>query len=89
MDRLLRALQKANSLPQPDMMDSERPPTPEEEEINSLACELFITSGGDLNRAQVSEFERYAPCKIFCAESDSFGWLMGGINYHGRKYYFG
>ena len=89
MEELLKALQKANSLPQPDMMDEERAPTPEEEEIDSLACGLFITNQGRVNYAQVNEFEKYAPCKIGPAEQDSFGWLMGYIKYGDRKYYFG
>jgi hypothetical protein len=74
MDALLKELQKEN--PDPD-------------NVNSLACALFITTEGRPNFAQMNEFERYAPCKIFCAERDSYGWLIGGIKYNGKKYYFG
>jgi hypothetical protein len=90
MEALLKALQKANSLPKPVEINGEgREATPEEDQINSLACGLFILNSGRPNYAQMNEFEHYAPCKIFCAEQDSFGWLMGGIKFYGRTYYFG
>jgi hypothetical protein len=61
----------------------------DEEKIDCLACSLLITSGGQINRAQVNEFEKYAPCKIFPIEQDSFGWLIGGIRYNDKTYLFG
>lgn len=89
MDALLSALQKANSLPEPDMMSEDRESTPEEDLINHLACDLFVTSKGQLNHPQVNEFERYAPCKISICERDNFGPLMCCIKYGNRRYYFG
>lgn len=74
MDALLEELRKEN---------------PNRDTINYLAITLFITDKGQPNFAQMNEFERYAPCKIFCAERDTFGWLVGGIIYNGKKYYFG
>lgn len=89
MEELLKALQEANALPEVPYPEEGREATPQEEKIAGLANELFILSNGGINRAQMNEFERFAPCKIFCAERDSFGWLVGGIIYNGRKYYFG
>lgn len=63
--------------------------TGDEDKVNELACELLITSSGQINRAQVSEFEAYAPCKVVCLERDSFGWLVGGIKYGNKTYSFG
>jgi hypothetical protein len=89
MDELLKALQEANALPEPPMPDGERDLTPEETRISGLACTLFIRNNGRINYAQVNEFEKYAPCKIYPVEQDSFGWLIGCIQYNDRKYYFG
>lgn len=74
MDELLKEMQKE---------------TPDEDVINGLACSLFITSGGGINLAQVNEFEKYAPCKIYPVEKDSFGWLIGGIDYNDKNFTFG
>lgn len=87
-ERLLLALQQANNLPKPPE-DEERESTLEEDVINGLACEIFITSAGRINYCEVNAFEKYANCKITPAEQDSFGWLIGRITYGGRKYYFG
>lgn len=89
MDELLIALKKASSLPDSNLIGKERESTPEEDEISGLACSLFITNHGQLNYAQVNEFERFAPCKIVITEQDSFGPLICCIKYSGRKYYFG
>jgi len=61
----------------------------DEDKVNDLACELFITNEGWCNRAQINEFERYAPCKIFPIERDSFGWLIGGIKYNDKTFSYG
>lgn len=61
----------------------------DEEKVNELACGLFITHDGNINRPQMNEFERYAPCHIFPIEKDSFGWLIGGIRYNNEVYSFG
>lgn len=74
MDELLKELQKEQ--PDPDV-------------INGLACDLFITREGRVNRAAVSEFSAYAPCKIYPVEQDSFGWLIGGITYSDKRFTFG
>ena len=87
MDELLKALQEAMTLP--NQGDEGSPTALLADQINGLACELFITDGGHINRAQVNEFEKYAPCKIFPVERDSFGWLVGGITYNGRTFTFG
>lgn len=89
MDRLLKALKMANSLPEKPNDGVARIETAEEIAINVLACDLFIGKDGRINMAQVNEFEHYAPCKIGPAERDSFGWLIGYICYNGRTYYFG
>lgn len=89
MEELLKALQEANELPEPNVHEENQPRDPIRERIDVLACDLFITKEGRINYAQVNEFEKYAPCKMFPAERDSFGWVIGGINYNGRKYYFG
>jgi len=62
---------------------------PDEDVINGLACNLFITPYGEINRAQINEFEKFAPCKIYPVERDSFGWLIGGIKYNDKKFTFG
>ena len=87
MDELLKALQEAMALPAEG--DDGSPTALLADKINGLACELFITDKGRVNRAQVSEFEKYAPCKIFPLERDSFGWTVGGITYNGRTFSFG
>lgn len=61
----------------------------DEEKVNDLACTLFITRNGEANRAQMNEFERYAPCRIYPLEKDSFGWLIGGIKYNDKVFSFG
>lgn len=61
----------------------------DEDRINELACKMFITNDGHHNRVEISKFEKYAPCRIFPLEKDSFGWLIGGINYNGTIYSFG
>lgn len=87
-ERLLLALQQANALPEPPK-DEEREATLEETVIDSLACELFITNGGQNNRVEMSAFEAYANCKFVCLEKDSFGPLIMGIKYGGRTYSYG
>lgn len=86
-ERLLMALQQANSQPEPPK-NEERETTLEEDVINSLACELFIV-GGQNNRVEMSAFEAYANCKFVCLERDSFGPLIMGIKYGGRTYSYG
>jgi len=61
----------------------------DKDKVNNLACSLLITHDGQINRPQMNEFERYAPCMIFPIEKDSFGWLIGGIKYNGKTYSFG
>lgn len=87
MDELLKALQEASQLPVEG--DEGSPTALKADQINALACELFINHAGSVNWAQVNEFEKYAPCKIIPLEKDSFGWLIGGIQYGGRTYSFG
>lgn len=87
-ERLLLALQQANSLPE-QPKNEERESTLEEDVINALACELFITSKGQNNRVEMSAFESYANCKFVCLEQDSFGPLVMGIKYGGRTYSYG
>lgn len=57
--------------------------------VRGLADELFITSSGQANLLAMNEFERYAPCRIYAVERDSFGWLIGCIAYNDKKFYFG
>ena len=59
--------------------------------VNILACELFITQDDLCNRAQVDEFEKYAPCRI-----DIFGYNdqkreepFGVIRYNNKIFKFG
>lgn len=87
-ETLLLALQQANKLPEPSNND-ERESTLEEDVINSLACELFITGEGYNNRVEMNAFEAYANCKFVCLERDSFGPLIMGIKYGGRTYSYG
>lgn len=87
-ERLLLALQQANAQPEPPK-DVERESTLEEDVINSLACELFITNAGQNNRVEMSAFEAYANCKFVRLESDGFGPLVMGIKYGGRTYSYG
>ena len=55
-----------------------------EEEINNLACELFIKSGSS-NFKQIKIFvERYPEVEVVCLERDGFGWLVGGIKLNGK-----
>jgi hypothetical protein len=61
----------------------------DEERINRISCELFITEDGRINFVEINVFERYAPCTIFPIEYDSFGWLIGGIRYNDKVYSFG
>ncbi len=61
----------------------------DEDRINELACQLFIDKWGHHNRVEISKFEKYAPCRIFPLEQDSFGWLIGGIKYNDKIYSFG
>lgn len=75
--------------PMEELLNELRKETPDEDVINGLACSLFITTGGHVNKAQISEFEAYAPCKIYPVERDSFGWLIGGIKYNDKQYTFG
>lgn len=74
MEELLKELQKEQ--PDPDV-------------INGLACDLFITHEGRVNRAAVSEFSAYAPCKIEPLERDGFGWLTARITYSDKQFMFG
>lgn len=76
-EKLLKLLQQAN------LNDA-----PVEDEINSLACELFI-SGGQNNRVEMSAFGAYANCTFVCLERDSFGPLVMGIKYGGKTYSYG
>lgn len=57
--------------------------------IDALACGLFITNDGGCNWENILEFEKYANCKIYALEKDSFGWLIGGIRYGGKTYAYG
>lgn len=61
----------------------------DEESINKLAANLFRTRAGGLNKAQINEFERYAPCRIFTLENNEQSSFMGGIQYNDRTYMFG
>jgi hypothetical protein len=61
----------------------------DEERVNALACDLFITNEGKCNWVEMNAFERYAPCKIVPLERDSFGWLIGGIKYNDRTFAYG
>jgi hypothetical protein len=88
MEELLKALQAANALPKPPDIEN-RAYTPAEALVCSLANTLFITPGGQINKPQVNEFEKFAPCRIYPVDGDSFGWLVGCICYNDRKYYFG
>lgn len=84
---LLLALQQANTRPEPPK-DIEREATPEENIINALSCELFISRGQN-NRVEMSAFAAYANCTFVCLERDSFGPLIMGIKYGGRTYSYG
>ena len=61
----------------------------DEEEINKLASRLFRTRSGAPNKAQINEFEHYAPCKVFSLENVEHSSFMGGILYHNKTYMFG
>lgn len=61
----------------------------DEEQINKLACELFSMHCGGINRAQINEFEHYAPCTIFTFDNTDRGTFCGGIKYHDRTFMFG
>lgn len=85
-ERLLLALQQANALPDPT--DEEQEVTLEEDVINALACELFISRGQN-NRVEMNAFAAYANCRFVTLEQDSFGPLVMGIKYGGRTYSYG
>lgn len=57
----------------------------DEEKINILAQELFMTRSHTFNLCQINEFERYAPCQVELWMND----CTGVINYHGKNYMFG
>lgn len=61
----------------------------DQERINNLAAKLFRRRAGGLNKAQINEFERYAPCRIFTLENNEQSSFMGGIQYHDHTYMFG
>lgn len=57
--------------------------------INRLAQDLFITPRGYTDRAQINEFEKYAPCKVEPVVRDALMWVMGEIVYNGKRYLYG
>lgn len=59
--------------------------------VNKYAMWLLVTRDGRLNRNQVNEFERYAPCKISEWHSTTFksACYIGTITYNNRTYGFG
>lgn len=59
------------------------------EEVNNIACALFITDTGGCDWGIMKRFEEYADVKIYKVESDSFGWLVGGIKFRNREFTFG
>ena len=59
--------------------------------INKYAISLLVTRDLRLNKNQVNEFERYAPCKIKEWHSTTFksACYIGTITYNNRTYCFG
>jgi len=59
--------------------------------ISTLAKELLVDDHNELKRAQVNEFEHYAPCKIYPAQGDlyHFRCFVGVIEYNKAVYSFG
>jgi len=54
--------------------------------ISMLAMDLLLTGDNKLNKAQVNEFEKYAPCKIHETHGDHY---IGYIEYNHCIYSFG
>ena len=61
----------------------------DQEQINQEAQRLFLMRNGGVNKAQINEFEHYAPCKIFVLENEEHSSCAGGICYNDRTYMFG
>lgn len=60
------------------------------DEIEGLCNELFITNSGSCDWKNMKAFEDALPgSKIVALETDSFGWLVGGIKYEERIYSYG
>lgn len=57
--------------------------------VNDLASGIFITDEGRCNWDTIKYFETYAGVKIYALERDSFGWLVGGIEYHKKVFSYG
>jgi hypothetical protein len=55
----------------------------DESRINTLAKNLFSTSHGRLDRGQVNEFEKYAPCKIMVCDQ-----IIIALTYNDHTYFF-
>jgi hypothetical protein len=64
------------------------PEDPEIQEIIGLAETVLITSSGACNWA-AHEVLRAHGYDVFCAERDSFGWLVGGIQTAKGVIYYG
>lgn len=61
----------------------------EEDVVDSIATDIFITPNGGAWIERIRAFETFADCKIYPGEEDSFGWLIGVIKYKDKEFTFG